>query len=58
MSMPLVLLLKPWVIWPVAGQPQLMTPASAARAGFSAGVGAGAGVAVDGVEVAAPLSDG
>jgi hypothetical protein len=55
--MPLLLLLKPCTIWPLAGQAQLMTPASAARgaglvstgAGGAVGVASGAGVVAAGV---------
>src|SRR5690606_27794426 len=39
MSMPLVLLLKPWIILPDAGHPQLTRFASAARAAVAGGGG-------------------
>src|SRR5690606_27452650 len=58
-SIPLVLLLKPWMILPFAGQPQLIRLASLARAagaagggvtGVAAGVGDGAVATAGGCE--------
>src|SRR5690606_10743963 len=41
--MPLLRALNGWMIWPEAGQAQVITDASAARGGVATGAGAGAG---------------
>src|SRR5690606_15020283 len=52
-SMPFVLLLKPWMIWPDAGHPQLTRLASPARAAVAGGGGVAGVTGVAGVGVVA-----